>query len=68
MGENMDRNFRGISANLAIARLASAPGLIAMAVTTQVRMVSTSISLILCASFKGKRNMQGRFRYIYWPT
>ena len=37
-------HFRSTSASYAIARLASASGLISMAVITQVRMVSNSIS------------------------
>ena len=41
---------------------------IAMAVITQVRMVITSVSLICCASLKGKHNMHVRFQYIYRPT
>ena len=64
MGANMDRPFRGTSANSAIARLASASGLIAMAVYTQVRMVSNpqiqkravlyvrSIVLLVCCLYK----------------
>ena len=57
MGANMDQNFWGIPVDSAITRRALVLGLITMAVTDQVRMVSAFISLIRCASLKGNRNM-----------
>ena len=56
LGANMDWHFRGTSANSAIVRLASASGLIAMAVTTQVRMVSkpanSETSCTICDQYR----------------
>ena len=68
MGANMDWHFRRTCMSQPPPAWLRPQAWSLGAVITQVRMVSTSISLICCASLKWKREMQGRCRYIYWPT
>ena len=56
MGADLDLEFSGYLHKLADP-LTSVIGVSLGAVITQLRMVSTSISLIYCASLKGKCNM-----------
>jgi len=59
LGANMDWHFRGTSANSAIVRLASASGLIAMAVITQVRMVSKPANPETCCTICDQYRIAG---------
>ena len=61
-------NFQGRTVPSWTLDLSHTRDCLSWAVTSQVHMVSTSIPLICCANLRWKRNMQGQFRYIYWPT
>ena len=59
LGANMDWHFRGTSADSPVVRLASASGLIAMAVITQVRMVSKPANPETCCTICDQYRIAG---------
>ena len=59
LGANMDWHFWGTSADSAVVRLASASGLIAMAVITQVRMVSKPANPETCCTICDQYRIAG---------